>query len=63
MESVDPYHENDVRKAPAARSDGATELIVDPGAVVTLTNVPLGLADKSQTSTRMNAQRRIVDEQ
>ncbi|MHC4542433.1 MAG: glycoside hydrolase, partial [Planctomycetota bacterium] len=37
MESVDPYHENDVRKAPAARSDGATELIVDPGAVVTLT--------------------------
>ncbi|UCC96505.1 MAG: hypothetical protein JSW66_11750 [Phycisphaerales bacterium] len=62
MELVDPYHENDVRKAPPARSDGATELVVDPGAVVTITNVPLGLADKSQTSTRMNAQRPIVDE-
>ena len=41
MELVDPYNENDVRKAPATLADGSTELIVAPGAIITLTNVPL----------------------
>lgn len=41
-EWVDPYYENDVRKAPAARTDGSTEVTIAPGALVTLTNVPLG---------------------
>jgi O-glycosyl hydrolase len=44
LEIVDPYHENDVQKAPAIRTDGATEVTIEPGALVTLTNVPLGLA-------------------
>jgi hypothetical protein len=42
MELVDPYRENDVREAPAARTDGSTEVTVAPGALVTLTNVSLG---------------------
>jgi O-glycosyl hydrolase len=46
MELVDPYHENDVREAPAARADGTTEITVAPGAVITLTNVPLLLSVK-----------------
>jgi O-glycosyl hydrolase len=41
VELVDPYHENDVRKAPAARADGISEITVEPGAVITLTNVLL----------------------
>jgi O-glycosyl hydrolase len=40
-ELVDPYHENDVRKAPAKRADGAAEVAIDPGALVTLTNISL----------------------
>ena len=42
MEMADPYHENTVRKAPRPFADGATEVIVDPGAVVTLTSAALG---------------------
>ena len=42
VELVDPYHQNAVRKAPPPLADGPTELIVDPGAVVTLTSTVLG---------------------
>jgi O-glycosyl hydrolase len=42
IELVDPYHENDVRKSPVMRAGGATEVIVEPGALITLTNTPLG---------------------
>ena len=38
----DPYHENDVREIPAARADGVTKVALAPGALITLTNVPLG---------------------
>ncbi|MHC4596922.1 MAG: glycoside hydrolase [Planctomycetota bacterium] len=41
-ELVNPYHENDVRRAPARLSDGATEAMVEPGSIVTLSNVALG---------------------
>jgi O-glycosyl hydrolase len=41
MELVDPYYENDVRKAPDVRTDGTTEITVEAGALITLTNVPL----------------------
>ena len=47
IERADPYHENDVRKAPAGRADGATEVTIEPGALATLTNVPLGLAQQN----------------
>lgn len=42
VEVVDPYRENEVRPAPAQGSDGITEMFIDPGAIVTLTTVPLG---------------------
>ncbi len=42
LELVDPYHENEVRPCPAPMSDGAIEVVVSPGALVTLTNVELG---------------------
>ena len=42
IELVDPYHENDVQKAPAALTNGAIEIGVDPGAIVTLTSAALG---------------------
>jgi O-glycosyl hydrolase len=42
MELTDPYHENDEQKAPVALTDDATEVVVDPGAIVTLTNTALG---------------------
>jgi O-glycosyl hydrolase len=42
VELADPYHENDVREGPAARTDGSTEVTIAPGALVTLTNVSLG---------------------
>jgi hypothetical protein len=41
MEVVDPYHENDVRKAPRAIKKGVTEVTVAPGAIVTLSNAAL----------------------
>lgn len=44
MELVDPYYENDVRKAPAIRVDGTTEITIEPGTLITLTNVPPGFA-------------------
>ncbi len=46
IELADPYHENDVRKAPAAHADGAAEVTIDPGALTTLTSIPLGFAEK-----------------
>jgi hypothetical protein len=42
MELVDPYHENEVRAVPAAVEKGVTEVIVEAGAIVTLTNAALG---------------------
>jgi hypothetical protein len=42
IEIVDPYHENAVRKAPAQLANGTKEIVVDPGAVVTLTSAVLG---------------------
>ena len=42
IELADPYHQNAVREAPATPADGATELIVAPGAVVTLTSAAPG---------------------
>jgi len=42
MEIVDPYHENAVRKAPSQLANGTTEIVVGPGAVITLTNAALG---------------------
>jgi hypothetical protein len=41
IELVDPYNENDVHKAPAILADDATEIVVDPGAIVTLTSTAL----------------------
>jgi hypothetical protein len=42
MEIVDPYHENAVQKAPAQLANGTTEIVVDPGAIVTFTSAALG---------------------
>jgi hypothetical protein len=41
IELVDPYHENDIDKIPTALTNGATEVTVAPGALITLTNVSL----------------------
>ncbi|MHC4706780.1 MAG: glycoside hydrolase [Planctomycetota bacterium] len=41
MEVVDPYHQNDVRKAPRAIKKGVTEVTVAPGGIVTLSNAAL----------------------
>ena len=45
-EVVDPYYENDVRKAPSIQTNGTTEVTIAPGALVTLTNVPVALVEK-----------------
>ncbi|HUW19131.1 MAG TPA: hypothetical protein VMW16_07505 [Sedimentisphaerales bacterium] len=45
-ELVDPYHENEVRTAPSGAGKGTTEVTVEPGAVVTLTNAVLGKVPK-----------------
>jgi hypothetical protein len=42
MEIIDPYHQNNVQAVPVPRTDGTIELIIDPGAIITLTSVPLG---------------------
>jgi len=42
MEICGPYHENEVQPVPPAGADGTIEVAVEPGAIVTLTNVPLG---------------------
>ncbi len=42
IELVDPYHENEVRTAPSPAAKGATEVTVEPGAIITLTTAPLG---------------------
>jgi O-glycosyl hydrolase len=47
LELVDPYHENEIRDVPVQRTDNATELTIAPGALVTLTNVPLGSIESS----------------
>ncbi|MHC4426895.1 MAG: hypothetical protein ACYSYV_12480, partial [Planctomycetota bacterium] len=46
MEVVDPYYENDVRKAPRASKKGTTEVTVAPGAIVTLSNAALNKVRK-----------------
>ena len=42
VELADPYHENTASPAPAPAADGSVEVTVPPGALVTLTSVPLG---------------------
>jgi O-glycosyl hydrolase len=42
METVDPYRENIVSNLPSGAAENQTEVLIDPGAIVTLTNVPLG---------------------
>ncbi|MHC4658622.1 MAG: glycoside hydrolase [Planctomycetota bacterium] len=42
MELVDPYHENEVRPIPSSGPGGTTEVVVEPGAIITLTNAALG---------------------
>lgn len=42
VERVDPYHGNNVQKSPVENDNGAKEVTIAPGALVTLTNVPLG---------------------
>ncbi|MBI4578497.1 MAG: hypothetical protein HY718_02275 [Planctomycetes bacterium] len=42
MEIVDPYRENTVDAAPGVDGNKTAEALIDPGAIVTLTNVPLG---------------------
>ena len=42
MELVDPYHENEVTELGEAAGGPPAELVVEPGALVTLTTVPLG---------------------
>ena len=45
MEETDPYSENLVLQAPKPDARGRTAVTIRPGAVVTLTNVPLGGTD------------------
>jgi len=42
LERVDPYRENETSLSPDPRAAGATEVIVPPGAIATLSTVPLG---------------------
>jgi hypothetical protein len=42
MEVADPYNENDVRAAREPTGDGTTEVVVEPGSIVTLSNLGLG---------------------
>ncbi len=42
MELVDPYHENEVRRVPMWQSGHNLAVDVGPGAVVTISNAPLG---------------------
>lgn len=41
MERVDPYSENAVVPCPSPSADGTLQVLIDPGALVTLSNVPL----------------------
>ena len=41
MEVTDPYHENAVQHAPDLQRDGSTEVLVEPGSILTLSTVPL----------------------
>ncbi|UCG47006.1 MAG: hypothetical protein JSU94_16085 [Phycisphaerales bacterium] len=49
IELVDPYHENSIRTVPRDTGTGPVEALVDPGAIVTLSNVPVGRMDESAT--------------
>jgi hypothetical protein len=42
METVDPYHQNTVQPAPEPGVDGTVQVMVEPGAVITLTSAALG---------------------
>jgi len=42
MEITDPYQQNEPCRSPSSDSDNNTEVIIEPGSLVTLTNVPLG---------------------
>ncbi|MHC4498645.1 MAG: glycoside hydrolase, partial [Planctomycetota bacterium] len=42
MELVDPYHENKARTVSGAIGKGVTEVTIEPGSIVTLTNTALG---------------------
>ena len=44
MELVDPYHENEVSGVAAASEKDVTEVTVEPGAIVSLTNAAVGKA-------------------
>jgi hypothetical protein len=43
MELVDPYNENEIRPIPSSGPGGTTEVAVEPGAIITLTNAALGI--------------------
>ncbi|MBN1421858.1 MAG: hypothetical protein JXP34_23995 [Planctomycetes bacterium] len=42
LERVDPYRENEISPSPDPCPAGATEVVVPPGAIATLSTVPLG---------------------
>jgi hypothetical protein len=42
METATPEEENALRPAPPARPDGSVEVTIEPGTLVTLSNVELG---------------------
>jgi O-glycosyl hydrolase len=52
LELVDPYNDNVVQAAPPMVEGGTTFLEVNPGAIVTLSNVPLKKAPPSFTAPR-----------
>jgi hypothetical protein len=41
MEIVDPYHENEIIRAPMPDADNTTHVAIDPGAIITLSTVAL----------------------
>jgi hypothetical protein len=45
IELVDPYHENDIRKVSGDTGDGPIVVLVEPGAIVTLSNVGVRQVD------------------
>jgi len=55
VEVVDPYQENRVSAAPPPGSDGATDVLVAPGVIVTLSTVPLGKVPEGFEAPRPRA--------
>ncbi|UCG47666.1 MAG: hypothetical protein JSU94_19550 [Phycisphaerales bacterium] len=51
MEAADPYRQNELAKAPGPAADGTTEVIIEPGAIVTLSNVALAGAVTGAAAT------------